>query len=623
MKKIIKKFCIICICLLCIMCQALNNSVYADSIEEIKKNSNFKTVEEDGEPESYDILIDAKDLITDEKLPAGIKTTIEDVMYDDAGFLSIDFFGKDKTTTSTKKTTTKNNTSKKSSSKNNSSKNNSSKNSSSKNNSSKNSSSKNTRSSSSKDDTEEEDKTAEKAKNIRDFVRNAYKVLLYIACAAMIVVLIYMAIVTVMSGISPSLNILPFSNIISGKKGEKPDQYIKSKRLVEQWITSVISLALAVFVMNLIVAFSDNIVNDMANKKIKNESITVYVKNSKFAVNAPILGGTGNSTSTTTTSSTTTTTSSGDAASLRQKVVDQAKSLESFGVQGGWCEMWVEMVYEKVLGRDVPNQNCAHEAGLAAVYSSTTEDNIVPGAAVFSFRSSNPKKVCSDCGQSPGHVGIYIGNGQIASCTGHGDTGIVICSIEEWKQSWDFSCWGWLPGTEDLADGAVGDSTGSSSIQTKTVDYYFDTNLEGLLMFQSQYNSKEHPLKAGMSIIAGMIVTFFKTILHCIFISRTLLIAGISVITPILILINAFIKIGGGKSFLGNWIKLYLYLVLLRPVIAFIYYILIQSNVYLMADVPVLIVLILIAIAVVFVKSVIRLYRDFSGKKKKNAVSKS
>lgn len=616
MKKIIKKFCIICICLLCIMFQAFNNSVYADSIEEIKKNSNFKTVEEDGEPESYDILIDAKDLITDEKLPAGIKTTIEDVMYDDAGLLSIDFFGKDKTTTSTKKTTTKNN---------------SFKNSSSKNNSSKNSSSKNTSSSSSKDDTEE-DKTAEKAKNIRDFVRNAYKVLLYIACAAMIVVLIYMAIVTVMSGISPSLNILPFSNIISGKKGEKPDQYIKSKRLVEQWITSVISLALAVFVMNLIVAFSDNIVNDMANKKIKNESITVYVKNSKFAVNAPILGGTGSSTSTTTTSSTTTTTSSGDAASLRQKVVDQAKSLESFGVQGGWCEMWVEKVYSEALGRTLswesgPNiitqQNCAHEAGLNAVYSSTTEDNIVPGAAVFSYRSSNPRKVCSHCGQSPGHVGIYIGDGQIASCTGHGDTGIVICSIEEWKQSWDFSCWGWLPGTEDLADGAVGDSTGSSSIQTKTVDYYFDTNLEGLLMFESQYKSTEHPLIAGTSIISGWFVTVFKLGLYFILVLRVLLIAGISVIAPILILINAFIKIGGGKSFISNWIKLYLYLVLLRPVIAFIYYVLIESNVYLMADIPILIAIILLVISIAFVKSVIAMYRGFSGKKKKNAVSKA
>lgn len=599
MKTIIKKFCVICVCLFCIICQIFNNSVYAYSIDEVKENSNFKTVEEDGEPKKYDILIDAKDLITNEKLPAGIKTSVEDVLYDNAGLLSIDFFGADKSSNKKKKT-------------------NSTKN---KNNTSKSSSSKKSDNSSKSNSEESEDKTAEKAKLIRDFVRNAYKVFLYIACAAMIVVLIYMAIVTVMSGISPSLNVLPFSNIINGKKGEKPNQYIKSKRLVEQWITSVISLALAVFVMNLIVAFSDNIVNEVANRKVENKDITVYVKNSKFAVNAPILGGTGSSASTT--SSTTTTTSSGDAASLRQKVVDQAKSLESFGVQGGWCEMWVEMVYEKVLGRDVPNQNCAHEAGLAAVYSSTTEDNIVPGAAVFSFRSSNPNKVCSECGQSPGHVGIYIGNGQIASCTGHGDTGIVICSIDEWKQSWDFSCWGWLPGTEDLADGAVGDSLGSSGIQTKTVDYYFDTNLEGLLMFESQYNSTEHPLIAGTSIISGWFVTLFKWGLYFILVLRVLLIAGISVIAPILILINAFIKIGGGKSFISNWIKLYLYLVLLRPVIAFIYYVLIESNVYLMADIPILIAIILLVISIAFVKSAIAMYRGFSGKKKKNAVSKA
>lgn len=606
MKTIIKKFCVICVCLFCIICQIFNNSVYAYSIDEVKENSNFKTVEEDGEPEKYDILIDAKDLITNEKLPAGTKTSVEDVLYDNAGLLSIDFFGADKSSNKKKKT--------------NSTKN---KNSKSKNNTSKGSSSKKSDNSSKSNSKESEDKTAEKAKLIRDFVRNAYKVFLYIACAAMIVVLIYMAIVTVMAGISPSLNVLPFSNIINGKKGEKPDQYIKSKRLVEQWITSVISLALAVFVMNLIVAFSDNIVNEVANKKVENKDITVYVKNSKFAVNAPILGGTGSSTSTTTTSSTTTTTSSGDAASLRQKVVDQAKSLESFGVQGGWCEMWVENVYEKVLGRDVPNQNCAHEAGLAAVYSSTTEDNIVPGAAVFSYRSSNPRKVCSHCGQSPGHVGIYIGDGQIASCTGHGDTGIVICSIDEWKQSWDFSCWGWLPGTEDLADGAVGDSLGSSGIQTKTVDYYFDTNLEGLLMFESQYKSTEHPLIAGTSIISGWFVTLFKWGLYFILVLRVLLIAGISVIAPILILINAFIKIGGGKSLISNWIKLYLYLVLLRPVIAFIYYVLIESNVYLMADIPILIAIILLVISIAFVKSAISMYRGFSGKKKKNAVSKA
>lgn len=588
MKKILKKFCIICICLFCIICQVFDNSVYADSIEEIKKNVNFKTVEEDGEPESYDVLIDAQDLITDEKLPAGIKTTIEDVLYDNSGIFSIDFFGTDKT--SSKSSSKKSKKSKKN----------------------KNSSS---------SDTTQEDKTAEKAKTIRSFVRNTYKIFLYIACGAMITVLIYMAVVTVASGISPSLNILPFSSIINGKNGEKnPNQYMKSKRLVEQWVTSVISLALAVFVMNLIVAFSDNIVNAMENKKVENESITVYVKNSKFAVNAPILGGSGSSGSTTTT---TTTTSSGDAATLRQKVVDQAKSLDNLGASGGYCEMWVELVYRTALNRpEIPYQNCAHEAGQKAVNSSTSTDNIVPGAAVFSFRSSSGT-VDSACGQDAGHVGIYIGDGQIASCTGRGSTGVVICTIDEWKQSWDFSCWGWLPGTEDLADGAVGDSNGSSGIQTKTVDYYFDTNLEGLLMFQSQYNSKEHPLKAGINMIAGMVVTFFKSVLYCIFISRTLLIAGISVITPILILINAFIKIGGGKSFIGNWIKLYLYLVLLRPVIAFVYYVLIQSNVYLMADVPALIVLIIIGISALFIRSVIVLFRDFRGKKRKNAVSKS
>ena len=588
MKKILKKFCIICICLFCIICQVFDNSVYADSIEEIKKNVNFKTVEEDGEPDSYDVLIDAQDLITDEKLPAGIKTTIEDVLYDNSGIFSIDFFGNDKT--NSKSSSKKSKKSKKN----------------------KNSSS---------NDTTQEDKTAEKAKAIRSFVRNTYKVFLYIACGAMITVLIYMAVVTVTSGISPSLNILPFSSIINGKKGEKnPNQYMKSKRLVEQWVISVISLALAVFVMNLIVAFSDNIVNAMENKKVENESITVYVKNSKFAVNAPILGGSGSSGSTTTS---TTTTSSGDAATLRQKVVDQAKSLDNLGASGGYCEMWVELVYRTALNRpEIPYQNCAHEAGQKAVNSSTSTDNIVPGAAVFSFRSSSGT-VDSACGQDAGHVGIYIGDGQIASCTGRGSTGVVICTIDEWKQSWDFSCWGWLPGTEDLADGAVGDSNGSSGIQTKTVDYYFDTNLEGLLMFQSQYNSKEHPLKAGINMIAGMVVTFFKSVLYCIFISRTLLIAGISVITPILILINAFIKIGGGKSFIGNWIKLYLYLVLLRPVRAFVYYILIQSNVYLMADVPALIVLIIIGISALFIRSVIVLFRDFTGKKRKNAVSKS
>lgn len=591
MKKIVRKFVIICICLFCVICQVSSNNVYAYSIEEIKENVDFKTVEEDGEPEEYDILIDAKDLITDEKLPAGIKTTIEDVLYDNTGLFNIDFFGKEEAEDNNKNSSKEKNNNKKNKS-------------------------------SSENNDETEDKNEEKAKAIRSFVRNAYKVLLYIASAAMIIVLIYMAIVTVTSGISPTLNILPFSNIINGKKGEKPNQKLKSKKLVEQWVTSVISLALAVFVMNLIVAFSNNIVNDIENKKVENETITVYVKNSQFATNAPILGSSGSTSSAS--SSSTITASSGDTASLRQKVVDQAKSLDNLGASGGYCEMWVELVYRTALGRpNIPYQNCAHEAGQKAVNSSTSTDNIVPGAAVFSFRSSSGT-IDSACGQDAGHVGIYIGDGQIASCTGRGSTGVVIHTIDEWKQSWEFSCWGWLPGTEDLADGAVGDSTGSSSgIQTKTVDYYFKTNLEGLLMFQSQYNSKGFPLKSGINMASGMVVTFFKSVLYCVFVTRMILLALISIIMPILILIDAFIKIGGGKSFLMNWIKIYLYLVLLRPVIAFIYYVLVQSNVYLISEFPFYIVFVIIGISILFVKSIKYLINDLNGKKKKNAVSKS
>ena len=531
MKKIIEVF-IILISLICIICP---NNVYADSIEEIKKDTEFKTVEEDGEPDDYDVLIDAKELISNEKLPAGVKTSLQDVLYDTSGLLNIDFFGNKKEDNSSNKQN---------------------------------------------DQDKKKEKTAKKEEAIREFVRNGYRIFLYIAAGAMLVVLIYMAVITVTAGISPTLNILPFSNLFSGKKGETPDQHLRAKRLVEQWFKSVLSLVLAVFVMNLLVAFSDNIVNLMEGKEVENEDIIVYVKNSKFAANAPILGASGTTSSSTGSS----TSSSGDGSSLRQKVVDQASSLENLGASGGWCQKWVTLVYNKALGRDIQTHCCAHSAALSAKNTNSSTDNIIPGAAVFSYRSSG-HVIDSYCGMDAGHVGIYIGNGKIASCTGRGSTGITICTIDEWKNSWDFSCWGWLPGTEDLANGAVGDSSGNSATaESKTVDYYFKTNLEGLLMFQSQYNSKIYPLRGGINSISGIVVTIFKAFIYCLLVVRMLLLAGISTIVPLIILIDSFKKIGGGKGFLKNWVKLYMFLLLFRPVVAFFYYALAQSNVYLIRD---------------------------------------
>lgn len=563
MKKIVKKILLIWICLFCIICQLLSCNVYAYNIEEVKELSDFKTVEADGVPDSYDVFIDAKNLISNERLPSGIRTSIEDVLYNDSGLLSIDFFGNEK---------------------------------------------------------DQPDNISEKEKNnakqIRSFVRNVYRVLLYIGLASMLVVLIYMAVVIVVSGISPTMNILPFSNLIKGKKGETPKENKKAKEFVEQWFKAVISLALTVVVMNLVVAFSNNIVDDVKGRGDDNKLITVYVKNSKYSVDAPILGLSGSSSSSSTTSSTTASTS-GNAAELRKKVVEQAKSLENLGASGGQCEKWVELVYRTALNRaDIPYQCCAHKAGQNAIYASSTQDNIVPGAAVFSYKSSSGT-TDSACGQDAGHVGIYIGDGKIASCTGRGDTGIVICTIDEWKASWEFSCWGWLPGTEDLSNGATGDNLSDSSsgdTQTRIVDYYFKTNLQGLLMFQSQFAEQDYILKGTLSLVSGMILTVFKMIAYCTLVARMMLVAFISVIAPVLILVNSFIKISGGKGILRKWIILYLYLVLLQPVVALIYYMMIQSNVYLVSKFPFYAVLVCIGIGIIFAWSLRRLIRCIRAK---------
>ena len=438
----------------------------------------------------------------------------------------------------------------------------------------------------------------------------------------MLAVLIYMAVVTVTAGISPTLNILPFSNLISGKKGETPDQHLKAKRLVEQWIKSILSLALATFVINLMVSFSNNIVNMMAGKEVKNESITIYVKNSKFAANAPILGGSGENSINDT--SNISNVSSDEANNLRKKIVEQASSLDNLNVSAGNCLRWVRKVYNEALGKDFDTFGCcAHNAALISKVTYSSTDNIVPGAAVFSYKSSGNVKDDA-CNLDAGHVGIYIGNGKIASLTGRGSTGVVINTIDEWKNSWEFSCWGWPIGTEYLAEGAVGDSLASSeSAESKTVDYYFKTNLEGLFKFRSQYNPNLYMGRWVINWVCEGFMLAFKITLDCLLGLRMLLVAVITTITPIIILIDAFKKIGGGKGFLTNWIKLYMYLLLFRPIVSFLYYILVQSNVYLISEFPYYIVFVIIAIWISIGVFIWYLIRDLRTKKDKNAVSSS
>ena len=555
MKKM-KRFLVFLTSLFCIICLVNITRVYAYTIDEVKEQVDFTVVDGNQDPASYDVKIDAQSLVSNERLPAGIKTTIEDVLYNSKGLMSIDFFG---------------------------------------------------------NKTDSDEQKSEKYTNIRTAVRSVYRIFLYVAVAGMITVLIYMAIVIVISGISPDYDILPFSKAIKGEKQKNIKSEMKSKKIVEQWISALFFLTIAVFAMNLIVAFSDNITNAISNKKMESEKITVYVKNSKFLSTAKILGGSGESVS-----------KSEEATeqkkAAKEKIVEQAKKLDNFDAENS--EQWIEACYEKALGKTIKKQNCAHEAGNTADTLFTSKGNVEEGAAVFSYITPN-KTIDNACNQDMGQAGIYLGDNKIATYTGEGETGVEILTIEEWEKDYEFTCWGWIKGTGDLAEvkskSANVDTNGKKYV---TISYTFKTNIEGLLMFESQFKVNNDFLKQVFFTASGFALTGSKVFLYCLMVTRMLALAVISAIAPIIIVADSVVKVNGNEGFLKNWIGLYIYLVLLRPAIAIVYYVLVQSNTYLVTSFPAYTLIVLIAIIIGIGISIKKQWKALTEKKSTNSAGK-
>ena len=570
MKKVIIKFLIIFISLFCIICLVNNSEVYAYNIYEVTEKSDFKVVENNQEPSKYDIKIDAQDLISNERLPSGMQTTMEDVLYNTKWWvLGVDFFGKTEET----------------------------------------------------EDSNTDDLFKKGYEGVRDIVRNVYRVFLYIAAAGMFTVLIYMAVVIVTSGVSPKLEFLPFSKVINGKYQKIPEKEMKSKVIVEQWISSLFYLTIAIFVMNFIVGFSDNITNMMSEKRLESEKITVYVKNSRFQTDAPILGGTVTAVTTKEKSEKEKEEEAKERKASREKIVEEAKKLDKFGATNS--EEWIEACYKKALGKSIKEQNCAHEAGMNADTSFSSKDYIEEGAAVFSY-SSPSKTIDNACNKDMGQAGIYIGDNKIATYTGKGETGVEILTIDEWEKDYEFSCWGWIKGTGDLTDikskSASVDAYGKKYV---TISYTFKTNLEGLLMFESQFNANSYTGKAVLCTLEGFALTFVKGAMVVILFVRMLLIAVISAFAPIIIVIDALAKINGNKGYLKNWLGFYSYLVLLRPAIAIVYYILIQSNMYLITEFPIYTLIVLIGIMIALFISIRKQWDALKRKKLLNIAIKN
>ena len=539
MKKVIIKILIICISLFYIIGQ-INGNTYAYTLEDVKEITDIKTVEENGEPEEYDIAIDASDMKSSEEVPV-IETSIDKILYTEKGLFGVDFFGT----------------------------------------------------------TIPEDNAGKK---VREIVRSVYKILLYIIMAVLFTMLIYIAVIIVSSTISSSRSTkLP----MFWRKNRSPQQEVEYKRLIEQWIKMVFSLVLAVFIMNLITALANNLVSMMSDKKVEDSSITVYVKNSMvFDVsdlfkNLNFSNSSGN-----------TTTLNASAEELKQKVIDLAKNGGRMGVPNNYCQRWVRTVYEKAFDKSFNwGYCCAHKAGQNAINLNTNKENIEPGAAVFSYKSSGPV-ICDGCGQDAGHIGIYVGDGKIANLTGRGETGVSLTSIEDWERSFEFSGWGWLPGTEVMSTGATeSTSTSNNGKVVKKIDYYFKTDLGGLMLFQTQYKVSEFLATDITSYIAGWIILIFKFILYGIFFIRMVIIAVLSAFAPIIILVDGLKRINGNRGILGTSFIVYLYTILLRPCIALIYYVLLQDNINLASAHPFYAVAIIILIIILIVISLILLIR--------------
>lgn len=132
--------------------------------------------------------------------------------------------------------------------------------------------------------------------------------------------------------------------------------------------------------------------------------------------------------------------SDGEATAMQSKIVEIAASQNTLGNGAGWCQAWVADVYAEA-GQTPRASKCCAGSATDSWKISVEPNNIPLGAVVYG--KSNPTVYCG-CGRDAGHVGIYIGNGQVASNVG----GIRIESLDSWIAAFGWKGWGWNGGTD-------------------------------------------------------------------------------------------------------------------------------------------------------------------------------
>ena len=124
---------------------------------------------------------------------------------------------------------------------------------------------------------------------------------------------------------------------------------------------------------------------------------------------------------------------------VQNRIAEIARNSGSYSIPatGGLCETWVEAVYRKA-GVPINNICCAGKNRSLYAVSKSSAD-IPLGAMVYNDPAVYQSRTNDTCGRNAGHVGIYIGNGQIISNIG----GTTIDTVEGWTAYYGFGGWGW------------------------------------------------------------------------------------------------------------------------------------------------------------------------------------
>ena len=126
----------------------------------------------------------------------------------------------------------------------------------------------------------------------------------------------------------------------------------------------------------------------------------------------------------------------------QKRIVEIALSLDSLGAEVNMCQKWVANVYFQAGQSPRQSRACATEAANAFLVSGSKE-NIPVGATVY----GHSYKYNAKCGNhDAGHVGIYVGNGNVVSR----ENTVKLRTLQEWINVYGWKGWGWN-GSQDFS----------------------------------------------------------------------------------------------------------------------------------------------------------------------------